>query len=179
MKPIYKYLSTKIKKSKIKATDETIYQIVKDELDRLGHDADLNHINVSKVTNMRCLFSCTDEDLGSQYKDLNPDISEWDVSHVEKMNYMFWKCENFNQDISQWNVSKVKNMNCMFYGCENFNQDISIWDVSKVENMASMFYSCGNFNKDLSGWDVRKVKEYEHIFNNCPIKEEYKPHFVK
>ena len=149
---IQEYLLSKSKPKlkMIKATDETIQQIVKDELDSLGHNADLNHIDVSEVTNMRCLFSCIDEELGSQYKDLNPDISEWDVS-------------------------QVKNMNCMFYGCENFNQDLSKWDVSKVENMASMFYSCGKFNKDLSGWDVRKVKEYEHMFNDCPIKEEYKP----
>ena len=57
MRQIIEYLSTKVAQTKIKATDETIRQIVKDELDRLGHDADLNHIDVSEVTNMDGLFS--------------------------------------------------------------------------------------------------------------------------
>ena len=152
MKPIYKYLSTKITNSKIKATNETIKKIVKDELDRLGHDADLNHIDVSKVTNMNILFSCHGADLGSIYNDLNPDISKWDVSNAIRMNYMFYKCKNFNCDISGWNVSNTENMSCMFNGCTSFNQDISKWDIHKVK-----FMSC--------------------MFNDCPIKEEFKPKF--
>ena len=180
MKPIYKYLSTKIKNLKIKATNDNIRQIVKGELDRLGHDADLNHIDVSEVTDMHALFSCYKYDyLGSKYKDLNPDISLWDVSNVINMKQMFYLCKNFNSDISGWNVSKVEDMHSMFSWCEKFNQDISGWDVSKCEDMEFMFNECKKFNKDISNWDVRKVKEYEHIFNNCPIKEEYKPHFVK
>lgn len=102
----------------IVATDETIHQIVKDELDRLGHDADLNHIDVSEVTNMKSLFSCHHSDnLGPKYKDLNPDISYWDVSNVENMEFMFFDCENFNQDLSGWDVRKVENHGFMFNRC--------------------------------------------------------------
>jgi surface protein len=152
MRLITEYLSTKVAQTKIKATDETIKQIVKDELDRLGHDADLNHIDVSEVTNMDSLFSCYDADLGPEYNDLNPDISQWNVSNVHDMRYMFAHCYNFNCDISGWDVSNVINMNCMFFYCEKFNQDISRWDVSKVKH-------CTN------------------IFEDCPIKEEFKPKF--
>ena len=140
------------KKHTIVATNETIKQIVKDELDRLGHDADLNHIDVSQVTNMNGLFSCAIEDLGRKYADLNPDISKWVVSDVNDMSYMF-------------------------YNCTNFNCDISSWDVSGVENMLAMFNGCESFNKDISGWKVNDVKYYNLIFNNCRIKEEYKPKF--
>lgn len=104
----------------IHATDETIQQIVKDELDRLGHDADLNHIDVSKVTNMASLFSCAVDDYLGQfmkYEDLNPDISEWDVSNVKNMDSMFWGCKQFNCDISNWNVNNVKNHDRMFMYC--------------------------------------------------------------
>lgn len=153
MRLITEYLSTKVVNPIIiKATDKTIYKIVKDELDRLGHDADLNHIDVSKVTNMRGLFSCYAGDLGREYKDLNPDITKWDVSKVEDMGSMFWKCEKFNQDLSGWNVSNV-------------------------ESMESMFYKCKNFNQDLSSWNVSKVEEYREMFYECPIEEEFKPKF--
>ena len=152
MRQINKYLSNKIQQFSIKATDKTIHQIVKDELDRLGHSADLNHIDVSKVTNMDSLFSCYDADLGPEYNDLNPDVSKWDVSNVIDMRDMFAHCYNFNCDISGW-------------------------DVSKVEDMIKMFFYCEKFNQDISRWDVSKVKRCNNIFENCYIKEEYMPKF--
>jgi len=46
----------------------------------------------------------------------NNDISKWDVSNIEYMNYMFSNSE-FNQDISDWDVSKVKYYEKIFDGC--------------------------------------------------------------
>ena len=45
----------------------------------------------------------------------NGDISNWDVSNVYSMYYMFYHSK-FNGDISNWNVSNVKNMELMFNG---------------------------------------------------------------
>lgn len=150
---IDEYLSTKVAKSSIiKATNETIHQIVKNEVDRLGHDCDLNHIDVSEVTDMSRLFSCYEDDLGPKYNDLNPNISEWKVGNVEHMRYMFYDCKDFNQDISDWDVSNVKNTKCMFWGCEHFNKDLSRWDVSNIYFAKYMFFG-------------------------CPIKQEFKPRF--
>lgn len=206
MKTILEYIISKSTKviHIIHATDDNIKQIVRDELDRLGNDADLNHINVSEVTNMSNLFSSMNNGLGSDYKDLNPDISEWDMSNVKNTQYMFYGCNEFNCDISKWDVSKVENMSDMFSGCKNFNQDISGWNVSKVKDMSGMFDGCTifnqdiskwnvskvenmyimfqwskNFNQDISQWDVRKVKNMNHMFNECRIKEEFKPKFKK
>ena len=144
MKDIHRYLSTKISKSKIKATNETIRDIVKSELDRLGHDADLNHIDVSEVTDMMSLFSCDDVDLGFKFYDLNPDISKWDVSNVKKMDYMFYECEEFNCDISEWDVSNVEDSTEMFYKCKSFDQDLSKWNLDKNRWFMplNMFYGC-------------------------------------
>ena len=33
--------------------------------------------------------------------DFNGDISQWDVSNVTDMRYMFYECQSFNQDISK------------------------------------------------------------------------------
>ena len=60
---------------KIICTDETIHRIVHKEISRLGNDANLNHLDVSAVTDMSYLFS------NSQF---DGDISNWDVSNVEK-----------------------------------------------------------------------------------------------
>ena len=178
MRTILEYLSNKIVQSKIKATDETIEQIVKDELKRLGNDTDLNHIDVSEVTNMYNLFRCDDYGkLWPNVKNLNPDISQWNVRKVEIMKFMFAFNENFNQDISGWNVSNVKDMDRMFYAAKKFNQDLSQWDVSNVKSMMFMFGYCENFNQDLSKWNIRGVKNAYQMFHNCPIEEKYKPNF--
>ena len=181
MKLITEYLSTKIvQTTKIKATDETIHQIVKDELDRLGHDADLNHIDVSRVTNMNELFSLSSYSTIKQvYEDLNPDISKWDVSNVKDMSGMFYNCANFNCDISGWDVSNVEYMTSLFHYCENFNQDISKWKVGNVKIMKYMFFYCKKFNQNLSMWDISNVKDARYMFDCCPIKEEFKPKFKK
>ena len=105
------------------------------------------------------------------------DISSWDVSKVTNMNSMFYRCKKFNQDISEWDVSKVSDMSYMFGYCKSFNKNISSWDVSSVTDMSYMFYDCESFNQDLSDWDVSNVRQKDHMFYICPIKYEYNPKF--
>jgi len=81
-----------------------LQSLLKRLLKERGNDADLNDIDVSKITNMFMLF---------YNSEFNGDISKWDVSNVTNMNCMFYKSK-FNQDISSWNVSKVKDMRFMF-----------------------------------------------------------------
>ena len=108
-------------------------QMIKEEISKQGPKANLNHINVSKITDFSKLF----------YKsDFNGDISKWDTSNATDMSGMFQECKLFNQDISNWDVSNVINMNGMFYYAESFDQDISGWDVSKVKNNYETFKYC-------------------------------------
>jgi len=102
---------------------ELLHQLFRER----GNEADLNDIDVSKITDMSSLFE------SSEYIFMNFDISEWDVSNVTNMTEMFSDCGKFNCDISSWDVSNVKYMNYMFYGCELFEQDLSKWDVSNVK----------------------------------------------
>ena len=90
----------------IKVTDDTIRSVVKDEIKRLGENADLNHIDVSEVTNMSYLF------LNSHF---NGDIEAWEVSNVTDMTGMFMNSK-FDGNISQWKVSKVMKHKCCFDG---------------------------------------------------------------
>ena len=41
-------------------------------------------------------------------------ISEWDVSRITDMSYLFYECSEFNDDIADWDVSNVKDMSYMF-----------------------------------------------------------------
>ena len=133
MKSLKQHIFEKLKVSKQKytlfpKTKEELQEMIKYEISINGNECSLNHINVSKITDMSNLF---------RYSEFNGDISEWDVSGVSNMDEMFDSSE-FNGDISNWDVSNVTNMYCMFYGSK-FNGDISNWDVSSVKDMGYMF----------------------------------------
>ena len=106
---------------------------------------DFNCIDTSKITDMSNLF------YNSKFENINIDVSNWNVSNVTNMNYMFCNCKNFNCNLSNWNVSKVTNMGSIFDRCKNFKgKGLENWDVHNVTNMRSMFYVCENFDCDLS-----------------------------
>jgi len=120
-------------------------------------------------------------------------ISNWDVSNVTDMSYLFsigdsemdckyrtewykWgndlfhSCTQFNEDISSWDVSNVKNMNNMFAATGSqmsFNQPIGIWDVSNVKDMSSMFFGAESFNQDIGSWNVSNVTDMSEMFNGA------------
>ena len=74
-------------------------------------------------------------------------ISNWDVSKITDMSYLFsYKDSWNNDDISKWDVSNVTDMSHMFNGSQLFNQDISNWDISQVKNMNNMFDNTGNLS---------------------------------
>lgn len=110
----------------------------------------------------------------------NEDISNWNVSNVTNMEYMFENAKYFNQNISKWNVSNVKNMNWMFLNAENFNQPIGNWKVSSVKSMTGMFSGAKNFNQEIGqkinkchGWDMKNVKNTSYMFHKAFIFNKY------
>ena len=48
------------------------------------------------------------------------------------MNHIFRYATKFDQDVSEWDVSNVTNMSYMFYEASSFNQDVS---GTKVDGM--------------------------------------------
>src|SRR5690606_19642589 len=98
------------------------------------------------------------------FKKFNGNISQWNVSNVTNMGYMFYET-NFNGDISKWDVSNVQKMEYMF-NRSAFNGDISDWDTSNVINLIQIFSTDA---KNIPYW-----AQYENVFERQDAIEDYK-----
>ena len=89
-------------KQTIIANDDNIYEVVNDAImDGMSEFlesckiVDLNHIDVSRVTDMINLFAG---------QSIGLDVPNWDVPNVEHMDYIF-KGSLFRGDISKWKTN--------------------------------------------------------------------------
>ena len=126
-------------------------KIIKDRYDKLGPGTEKNPIDFNDI-----------------------DVRGMTTFYNEKRSYgIFEKTEFEYIDISNWNVSNVEDMSFMFYKCEKlkFVGDLSDWVVSSVHDMYSMFDNCKKLTSvgDLSDWDVSGVKSMKWMFNNSGI----------
>ena len=89
-----------------------------DHIDFTQYNFNVSKWDVSKVTNMHCMFLLCEN--------FNSDLSRWKVSKVTDMSGMFSGCEKFNSDLSGWKVSKVKDMSGMFRDCSSLKKHKNI-----------------------------------------------------
>ena len=95
----------------------------------------------------------------------NQDLSDWNVSSITDMQFMFSGCSTFNQLLA-WTTTSVVNMHGMFSGCTDFNQSL-VWNTSSVVTMEEMFYNASKFNQDLSPWDIGFVTNMANMLIGC------------
>lgn len=129
-------------------------------IDAHGLHCDLNHIDVSGVTDFSAMFL---------HSSFNGDISRWDVSRGETFECMFSNSE-FNGDISNWNTARARDMASMF-SRSVFQGDISRWDVSNVQSMRAMFM-LSQFNGDISRWNVSNVTQFQYMFEDSKFNSD-------
>ena len=116
-------------------------------VNKRGSDADLNDVDVSRITDMSDLFHRVNH--LSKYKIQFIDISKWDVSNVEDFESMFERCSNFTSDLLRWDFSSAKNVKFMFLNCSKFNSEVGKWKFNpELTNMLRMFDGCESFEGD-------------------------------
>ena len=129
--------------------------LVKDAVLTAGPTCDLNHIDVSGITEMRRLFN----DLK-----FNGDVSKWDVSGVRVFDEMF-RDSPFDGDLSSWNVSSATSMRRMFQNSP-FKGDLAKWTVGALV-VAGFMYDHARFAGDVSAWRPVSLKDADHMFHCC------------
>ena len=146
-------------------TKEELRYIIEKLITKHGKNANLNHIDVSNITNMSKLFKGIDV--------WNIRIDKWDVYNVENMFQMFYGCCNFNCNLSKWDVSKVRNMNFMFWCCRKFFCNLSKWDLRNINYALLMLEGCERFveNPQL------RPKFFDTDYDN--LAEEFREYFKK
>lgn len=89
----------------------------------------INYWDVSKIYDMSKLFNgiIFMSSFISQSKEFYEDISDWNVSHVKYMKYIFTYCKDFGHSvIEKWNISNVKDKELMF--------EYPKWNISNISN---------------------------------------------
>ena len=151
------------KERRVRPIDKPIHRnelirLVRECIDSEGEDCDLNHIDVSAMTDFRSVF---------QVQPFTGDISRWNMSNAKSLCRMF-QGSTFNGDISKWNVGQVTDFSDMFNN-SRFNGDLSRWSVGNGENMSEMF-AASAFEGDISRWDVSKVQTFKEMFRTTAFK---------
>lgn len=86
-----------------------LIELIKKEMKINGNSCNLNHLDVSHITDMSNLFGQKRNDIFQ----FNGNISSWDVSNVDDMTKMFVRSK-FNKDISKWKPYQLVDMDYMF-----------------------------------------------------------------
>ena len=111
----------------------------------------------------------------SKYGPCTEDISQWDVSAVTTMDWLFaagWHTYRLNKtcnpDISNWDVSSVTSMSQMLRGHTGFTRDLSSWNTAKVTTINSMVHGNSAYKnifqvRELAKWNYCSLKSERHM----------------
>ncbi|PMD72240.1 BspA family leucine-rich repeat surface protein [Companilactobacillus nuruki] len=131
--------------------------------DSLLTTMDISGFDTSNVTDMSYTLSGLNlTKIGSNQ------ITNWDVSKVNTMGYLFYNTIFDSLNLSNWDFSSVTTMPGMFSGDDNLDKvkNLADWDTSKVTNMSAMFSHTKEDNLSfLENWDVSNVKDMSYMFS--------------
>ena len=103
-------------------------------------DPKMADVDVSEIADMSELFQ--DSDFGGSW---TADLSEWDISKVEDVRWMFAGCKKL-KEVSLPITRNVKYMFGMFQGCTSL-KEVRLHHTENVVNMQHMFKGCTKLTK--------------------------------
>ena len=99
------------------------------------------------------------------------DVSEWDLSNVKDVSFIFRNCNKLKEinGLENWDTSNVAEMKQVFYKCSSLpSVNLTAWDTSNVTTMEAMFSGCSKLaTADMTGLDTAKVTNIHDLFVNC------------
>lgn len=99
------------------------------------------------------------------------DLSDFDTSNVEDMNWMFsWSEAEEIKGLENINTSKVIDMSGMFNESKANVLDLSHFDTSNVTNMSSMFMNSLVETLNVSNFNTSKVTDMNLMFYQVPAE---------
>lgn len=121
----------------------------------------LEHLDMSDVTNMSCMFyEC--QSLGSV------DISHFNTENVVDMSNMFYCCGISTIDLSSFDLGNVVSMAGMFEACRSLRSvNLSGLVAPKLTDVSSMFSGSGLKEINLKGFEASNITNMGSMFSHC------------
>lgn len=150
-------------------TIKELKDLICDAMEKNGIHCSLNHIDISGLKSLSCLFNRPPTDISAN--------NYFTEEEKEQNNLIprYMQLYTFDGDISEWNTTNIEDMSFMF-NASTFTgkfSNLSKWDISNVLNMERMFaYSC--FDNNISNWKINKRCSISYMFWNsgCKLKNQ-------
>lgn len=133
-----------------------------------GSRANLNAIDVRGVRDFSYIFNAA---FGAH----TIDISKWDMSHATSTMAMFENSE-VCVDLSEWDVSKIENMDYMFFGFQGSITGLENWNLQGLKSMEFMFYA-SSFCGDIFQWSIENDTLVEGMISPKRLSAFSEPNF--
>ncbi len=135
-----------------------------------------NHMDAKKIINLKQWGTGIWESMTNAFNGASnmvvtaTDIP--DLSNVFGLNSMFEGANLANPDVSQWNTSHVSFMNSMFAGAITANPNVSSWNTASVTAMSDMFNGATSATPNISQWDISSITtpfSMENMFSGVSL----------
>jgi surface protein len=129
---------------------------------------DVSDWDTGSVTSMYYMFSSA-----SAFNNGGEPLDWSDTSNVTEAGTMFDYAGSFNQDVSSWDVSSMQNMDYMFNSASAFNNggEPLDWNAESALSARS-FLSGTSFSEDNSGMCTPYVKSAVNYASGAPIEND-------
>ena len=138
------------------------------------------NVQISGIYNFKIIFNFLITNLEGFFEDnshiISLDFSNFDVSYVTNMSYMFHECNLLKEikAINKFNTKNVLYMNGMFQLCSELEYlDLSEFETSNVVDMHSMFSGCHKLKeiKGVNKFITQRVIDMKNMFQECNLLE--------